>query len=364
MGLFDTIKKKIKYHKAIEPELGPEYEYCPKCDANLTLQKGYSNELLYWVCKGCGEMLINPEINAEDDIVWTCDKCGAMLNVQSGFNVNCGKWECTECGFENVIDVTEIYLSNDEYEASKTNPYRGLPDSDVLEIMAYDEIETIGGHDNIILVKNEEDGKLYVKKYLSIYDVEVFRFLMNHPVAYMPRIYGVYEGDNRLVVIEEYIEGKTLSEIIDESVLGQEKAISFATQICKILKVLHNLEKPIVHRDIKPSNIIISGDEKAYLIDVNVAKWYKEESIEDTKLMGTIYYAAPEQFGYGFSASSAKSDIYAVGMLLNVMITGKFPKEEKAPGEVWSIIEKCISHDPDMRYTDEELIDALGSIQR
>ena len=80
--------------------------------------------------------------------------------------------------------------------------------------------------------------------------------------------------------------------------------------------------------------------------------------------MGTMYYAAPEQFGYGFSASSAKSDIYAVGMLLNVMITGKLPKEVKAPEAIWSVIEKCIELKPEDRYSDDELISALDSILR
>lgn len=60
-------------------------EFCPRCDANLTLQRGYRNDLLYWACKGCGEMLINPNIDTETNIVWLCDECGAMLNVQKGF---------------------------------------------------------------------------------------------------------------------------------------------------------------------------------------------------------------------------------------------------------------------------------------
>ncbi len=67
-----------------------QYEYCPRCDANLTLQKGYSNTVPYWICRGCGEMLINPNVDAEDDIAWICDKCGAMLNVQEGFADNDG----------------------------------------------------------------------------------------------------------------------------------------------------------------------------------------------------------------------------------------------------------------------------------
>ena len=58
-------------------------EFCPRCDANLTLQRGYRNDLPYWECKGCGEMLINPNIDTETNVVWFCDECGAMLNVQN-----------------------------------------------------------------------------------------------------------------------------------------------------------------------------------------------------------------------------------------------------------------------------------------
>lgn len=388
-----------------------EEEFCPRCNASLPLQKGYSNELPYWICKGCGEMLISPKAEAEDDIAWICDGCGAMLNTQEGFAENYAKapnvvsaknsnstkntvgaqnpssiqwhripstmWKCTDCGYENKIDATELYLTEDEYQASLQNPYKGLTDSEVLELSTYDEIESIANHDNIILVQRDEPddehqedkrtgthNNLYIKKHLTTYDVDVYRYLKDHPIANMPRIYGMYEGDNNLVVIEEYIAGRTLQDILREGAIPPEKAVYIARRIAYILKELHNLEKPIIHRDIKPSNIIITPEGNAYLIDINVARWYKEEATEDTKLMGTMYYAAPEQFGYGFSASSAKTDIYAVGMLLNVMITGKLPKEEKAAGAVWPIIERCISLEPEERYTDNELISALDSILR
>ena len=78
-------------------------EFCPRCDANLTLQRGYRNDLPYWECKGCGEMLINPNIDTETNVVWLCDECGAMLNVQKGFQEDCGEWECTKCGFANAL---------------------------------------------------------------------------------------------------------------------------------------------------------------------------------------------------------------------------------------------------------------------
>lgn len=87
-----------------------EYEFCPHCEANLTLQKGYSPKLLFWNCRGCGEMLINPELEIEDDIAWICDGCGAMLNIQKGFTGEAAEWKCRECGYKNRLDPGEIYM--------------------------------------------------------------------------------------------------------------------------------------------------------------------------------------------------------------------------------------------------------------
>ena len=87
---------------------------------------------------------------------------------------------------------------------------------------------------------------------------------------------------------------------------------------------------------------MVNSDLEVFLLDVNVAKWYKPEEKEDTRLLGTLYYVAPEQFGYGFSSLTEKNDIYAIGILMNIMITGKLPKEEKAAGDIWNVIEKYI----------------------
>ena len=96
-----------------------------------------------------------------------------------------------------------------------------------------------------------------------------------------------------------------------------------------------------------------------FLLDLNAAKWYQPEKAEDTRLFGTLYYAAPEQFGYGFSSSSEKSDVYAIGMVLNVMLTGKMPKEKKAEGHFYEIVEKCIYLEPEKRCSVNELLEML-----
>jgi ribosomal protein L37AE/L43A len=97
-----------------------KYEFCPKCYADLTMQRGYKKSLAYWTCLGCGAMLINPKI--ESDIVWICDKCGASLNIQPGFNEDCREWKCTECGHSNMIDPSEVYETEEEYEMELKNP--------------------------------------------------------------------------------------------------------------------------------------------------------------------------------------------------------------------------------------------------
>ena len=336
------------------------HEYCPRCDANLTLQKGYHNELPYWNCKGCGEMLINPRVESETGIAWICDECEAMLNEQSGFSEECGQWKCTECGYVNKTDDSEVYFSEEERLSALQDPYNGMSDEDVIALMSYEEIGCIWNREDIIVVKDENDN-LYVKKLLSTFDESVYQYLIEHPVSHMPRIVSKHRGNKYLVIIEECIDGVTLYDLLEEGTINEWIAIQIARDVCLILKELHTMENPIIHRDIKPSNVMINCDLEVFLLDVNIAKWYKPEETEDTRLLGSLYFAAPEQFGYGFSASTEKVDIYAVGILLNMMITGKFPKEEKAVGEIWNVIEKCISLNPDDRYSDDELIEVLNN---
>lgn len=336
-------------------------ECCTRCEANLTLQKGFDASLKYWICKSCGQMLVNPDV--EDDIVWLCDECEAYLNDQPGFSELYGEWKCTKCGHVNKIDESEIYLSEDEYLAEKENPYRGLSDAEVLELNTYTEVEIMPDNDKVFLVRHQETGELYIKKHLYEYNKSIYSYLCEHPISNMPRIIKIFESSNCLIVIEEYIPGATLADILEKGAIKEKYAIYMARSVCMILDQLHTLEKPIVHRDVKPSNIIVNEDGEVFLLDMNVARFYDAEKSDDTKYLGTLHYAAPEQIGYGLSASSPKSDIYAIGILLNVMITWHFPKEKRASGKIWNIIEKCIRLEADERYTASELIAALDNIQ-
>jgi serine/threonine protein kinase len=228
----------------------------------------------------------------------------------------------------------------------------------------YSEEEPVGGRGDITVVRNHENDRRYIRKLLTTYDKSIYEYLQGHPIAHMPRIIELYESSNCLIVIEEYIEGRTVDDILADTLVPEDRAVSIAKEICTILDELHRPPKPIVHRDIKPSNIIITPGDEVFLLDMNVAKWYDPDKTDDTHYMGTQYYAAPEQAGYGLKASSDRSDIYAVGMLLNVMITGHFPKEQRADGAIWPVIERCISLDAEDRYSAKELMAALEEIER
>ncbi|MCR5654403.1 MAG: serine/threonine protein kinase [Lachnospiraceae bacterium] len=337
-----------------------EHEFCPNCQADLTMQKGYHNDFPYWVCKGCGEMLINPEV--EGNIAWICDGCGEMLNIQPGFSEDCGIWKCKKCGYANEIDVSELYLSGDEYLQDRNRIYKGLSDEEVLKLSCYEEERMLGEKGNVCLVRDKETGERFVKILLGIYDKSVYDYMLKHPIPYMPRIKEVYESKNALIVIEEYIPGKTLQEMLEEHVLSPGEAVRITIKLCEILDRLHSLPKPIVHRDVKPLNIIVhEGD--VYLLDMNVAKWIDESKTVDTRLLGSMLFAAPEQAGYGLTASVAKTDIYAVGVTLNLMLTGEFPQQKKAEGALWPIIERCIRMESKERYTARELIEELSNVK-
>lgn len=220
---------------------------------------------------------------------------------------------------------------------------------DELTLSFYQDVAPIGSSSNVTLIQHIDNGRFFVKKILSQYDASLYRTLQNECIPGIPEIYHVIENGEELIVIEEYINGTTLSEYEDEhGTFTVISALNIAMQLCDILKRLHTLSPPVIHRDIKPSNIIVSHDFKATLIDFNASKTYDADKSCDTVLMGTADYAAPEQFG--FSQSDARTDIYAVGVIINIMLTGKLPKEELCSKPVSKIVSKCTNIDPDKRY--------------
>ena len=94
----------------------------------------------------------------------------------------------------------------------------------------------------------------------------------------MAKIYEIFKYDDLLIVIEEFINGKTLQRILDDNgPLNEDIAIGYIINLCSILDILHNQNPPVIHRDIKPSNIMIDNNGVLKLIDFDVSRVYREE---------------------------------------------------------------------------------------
>lgn len=234
--------------------------------------------------------------------------------------------------------------------------------SDTLALSCYQQIAVLDKEHDVTLVQHNTTGSIYVRKRLSVYNIDVYRYLLDHHIRGIPAIEEIACQDKDLIVIEEYISGRTLQTILDNgNLFPAADAVRIVRQLCLILREMHRAEPPIIHRDIKPSNIIITPDETIRLLDMNAARFSAVDKAEDTALLGTYGYAAPEQFGFG--SSNAQTDLYSVGVLLCEMITGHLPKEGLPKGEIGEIIQKCTRIDPKDRYASvDDLLEVLHRI--
>lgn len=213
-----------------------------------------------------------------------------------------------------------------------------------LSISYYKEIATINESHKVFLVQHQKTGQIYIKKILDIYNKNVLQELSTSPVCGTPRIIKFCEDHDKLILIEEYISGTPLSEVIKNHSLTPAIITKILLQLCDTVASLHSLNPPIIHRDIKPTNIIITSFNYPVLIDFNAAKNYDTNSTNDTVLLGTQGYAAPEQ--YGFGSSSPQTDIYSLGILLKEMVDSLTEKTNM----FGSIIEQCTQINPADRY--------------
>ncbi len=203
-------------------------------------------------------------------------------------------------------------------------------------------------HKQTFLAQDNVTGKIVVKKYISAENAELYLRLKEVRQKNLVQILQVAKKSQKALVIMEYIGGQTLEEYQKEHLsFSEEKTADYIQQLLEGLGEIH--KQNIVHRDINPKNILISVDGVIKIIDFDIGRLYKAKQNCDTDILGTVGYAAPEQFG--FMQSDRRTDIYAVGVLLNWMLTGKLPQERKyIENKYGKIIRTCIQIDPEKRY--------------
>lgn len=176
----------------------------------------------------------------------------------------------------------------------------------------------------------------------------VYQKLLPVSCPNLPQIMETAERNSQVIVLEEFVHGDTLAFLLEGGTMSASQAGRIAGQICRALYVLHTLGA--VHRDVKPENILLRGDE-AVLIDFDASRIYHSDAPEmtmDTMILGTTGYAAPEQ--YGLSQTDPRADIYSLGVVLNVMLTGEHPSRRLAAGHLGRVVQRCTMMSPKQRY--------------
>lgn len=192
---------------------------------------------------------------------------------------------------------------------------------------------------------------------------------LQHPM--LPRIVDIFEDQDSIYIVEDFVEGITLEDWLKANGrVDENRGMAWFTALCGVLHYLHSQKPhPIIYRDMKPSNVMLQGNGSLKLIDFGIAREYKQESSADTTYIGTKGYAAPEQFGT--AQTDERTDIYALGVTMYHLLTGKSPYQPPyqfvparqlvptlSAGTEY-ILNKCIQPEPGDRYqnTDELMED-------
>ena len=210
----------------------------------------------------------------------------------------------------------------------------------------YETVKTIKNSERgcVSLLQNKQNGTRFIFRHYQG-SGEVYRKLLSVSCRNLPKIMEAAEQDGMVAVLEEYIQGDSLAYLLEGALFSPAEARKITRQLCNALWVLHKLGA--VHRDIKPENVMIRGSE-AILIDFDASRIFKSGTNQDTQILGTTGYAAPEQ--YGITQTDERADIYSLGVLLNIMLTGKHPSKELANGKLGHIVQKCTMVNTKKRY--------------
>ena len=203
-------------------------------------------------------------------------------------------------------------------------------------------------------------------------EAAICRRLEGHPNS--TKIIDVVEERGRVVLIQEFVEGPTLRELL-EGPLEENKKEKILLQLVDI--VTHAHKHRIVHRDVKPENVVVRRDSVVKLLDYGVAKELKDKDISST-MVGSRPFMAPEQIS---GESQIASDVWALGIIMYAIYTGYLPfyhdnekilmdliltieprppreVEPDIPVELERIILKCLKKDPKERFADAGILKA------
>ena len=172
---------------------------------------------------------------------------------------------------------------------------------------------------SVRLIRHNAGGKQFILRRFQG-NGEVYHRLLGCSCRYLPLVYEAAEQDGENIVVEEFVQGDTLDFLLKEALFSPQETKQTVKQLCHGLWVLHSM----------------------------AAVLHKPEAEADTHILGTTGFAAPEQYGLG--QSDTRTDIYSLGVLMNVMLTGQHPSKKLAEGRMGRVIQRCTQVNPAKRY--------------
>ena len=209
-----------------------------------------------------------------------------------------------------------------------------------------------GGFSSVFRAREEMTNRIVAIKALAktAYPASRMKFLLTEFQA-MSKIWGhpnivsihtVEPGKDDYVawIVMEYVEGKSLHDLMQEGALNLTDTLNIGLDICRGLKAAH--AHKIMHRDIKPQNILLTIEKEAKVADFSIARIFGETTEFAETMAGTRRYMAPEQH---YGAYDYRADLYSTALILYQAITGRFPfsgenkeiDKKKAAGEIEEI---------------------------
>ena len=209
-----------------------------------------------------------------------------------------------------------------------------------------EELSRKGTSCNLLLRHKDLQDEMVVRS--TSRRLPIADYLKTVVFQYLPEVYDAAHLADGDVILEEALHGRTLEEVLDERTFSFREARGILFCVADALTVIHSAG--FVHRDIKPKNIMItdSGDVKLFDFDASRAA----VGTDDTIRLGTVGFAAPEQY---IGSSDRRADVFALGVLLNVMLTGKHPSEALPRNHrARRIVKKATAINPEERFASAE----------
>ena len=199
----------------------------------------------------------------------------------------------------------------------------------------------------------------YILKELDEHSVQVYQRLTTLSNPFVAKVYEVKKYRTAYIAVMEFVYGRTLTEYVDhEGTLPENQSLELCVELADALIGIH--QAGIVHKDITPNNLMITDEGSLKVIDFGIARIPDNIGSNDTTILGTRGFTAPEV--RSDIPSSYTADIYSTGCVLNFMLTGQDPGLKRYQGKkgIEMLLKGTLAIDPDNRYqTAEQLKAAL-----